>query len=389
MAKKNYTKLFREQFCITWLRYRDEESFSAHCERFGVSRETAYDWLARYQAGGAAGLETRSSAPLTVPHRTDEEMVKMILALRERHPTWGPKKLKVCLANSWPEEVTPPAASTIGSILKRAGVVVSRKRRKRIVRYGTSIIDVVKPNDVWTTDFKGHFRTLDKKQCYPLTLVDNYSRFILRCDAYLGPDERTRRSFESAFVEYGLPKAIRSDNGTPFAAAMGPGGLSTLSVWWIRLGILPERITPASPWENGRHERMHRTLKAEATQPPQANRRRQQRTFDSFVHEFNYERPHEALAMQTPSSVYVPSHRPYSRKLIELEYPKSYDLRRVSESGTINWDGERVLVSKLLSGQIIGLHAETESEWQLHFGPVRIGSVRRAKDGLKFQRARS
>jgi len=389
MAKKVYTRSFREQFVGTWLWHRHKTTLSAHCERFGVTRETAYDWIAKYEARGYAGLETKSCAPLTVPHKTDDETVKLLISAREHHPTWGPKKLKAWLEQAYPWDLNLPAASTIGSILKRAGLVTTRKRRTRIVRYAEPFVDAVAPNDVWTTDFKGHFRTRDKKQCYPLTLVDDFSRFILRCDAYLSPDEKARESFASAFAEYGLPAVIRSDNGSPFATSATPGGLSKLSVWWIRLGIRPERITPASPWENGRHERMHRTLKAEATTPPQARRRQQQRTFDSFVREFNEERPHEALGMRAPASLFSRSKRRFPRKLPELEYQPGHELRRVADNGTINWDGSRLFLSNVLRNQIVGAKQKDESSWELYFGPVLLGSLHRGKAGVGFRRAKS
>jgi len=385
MAKKIYTRIFREQFVTTWLWNRQETTLSAHSERFGVSRETAYDWIAKYEQQGMAGLETKSCAPLTVPHRTDDEIVKLLISAREHHPTWGPKKLKAWLEQTDPFGLTLPAASTIGAILKRAGLVTTRKRRRRITRYAEPFVEAVAPNDVWTTDFKGQFRTRDKRHCYPLTLVDDFSRFILRCDAYLAPDEKARQSFESAFLEYGLPAVIRSDNGSPFAVAATPAGLSSLSVWWIRLGIRPERIAPASPWENARHERMHRTLKAEATNPPQARRRQQQKTFDSFVREFNEERPHEALGMKPPATVFTRSKRRYSRKLAELEYQPGHELRRVTDNGTINWDGHRVFLTNVLRNQIVGAKQKDECSWELYFGPVLLGSLHRKKNDLGFR----
>jgi transposase InsO family protein len=206
----------------------------------------------------------------------------------------------------------------MGDILKRAGLVPPRRRRARAVRHTEPFSEVAAPNDVWTADFKGQFRTGDGKLCYPLTLVDSHSRFLLRCDAYPSTDASVKASFESAFIEYGMPRVIRTDNGTPFAFTRAAGGLTTLSAWWVKLGVVPERIAPASPWQNGRHERMHRTLKAEATRPPRANRRAQQRAFNLFRYEFNHERPHEALGQKPPASIYNPSKRTYPTKLPEL-----------------------------------------------------------------------
>jgi hypothetical protein len=209
--------------------------------------------------------------------------------------------------------------------------------------------------------------------CYPLTLVDCYSRYLLRCDGYASPDAAARASFESAFVEYGLPRAIRTDNGTPFAVARAPAALSSLSVWWIRLGIMPERIMPASPWENGRHERMHRTLKEEATQPAQANRNVQQRAFNAFRVEFNHERPHEALGQKPPVTAYQKSSRAYPKKLPELVYPDDYVLRRINSRGMVRWMNRRLFITNVLAHEVVGLKQTSERTWELYFGPILLG----------------
>lgn len=384
MAKKTYTKLFRQQFMETWLRTKDETTFSDHCERFGVSRQAAYEWLSKYEAGGMDSLATQSSAPHTCPHAVDAETVQLIIEAREQHPRWGPRKLKVWLEDTTPWDLDLPAPSTMGDIIKRAGLVPRKKRRRRPARYASPFMHVAAPNDVWTTDFKGQFKLRDGNRCYPLTLADCFSRFLLRCDAYTSPSSAIRSSFEKAFVEYGLPSAIRSDNGTPFAVTRAPGGLSTLSVWWVRLGIIPERIAPGSPWENGRHERMHRTLKDEATQPPQANRRQQQRTFDAFRREFNDERPHEALGQRVPSVMYTSSKRSYPRRLPELEYSIAHQLRRVSDAGVISWDGRRLFLSTVLSGEVVGLKQRSEAAWELYFGPVFLGVVDSSRSELRL-----
>jgi transposase InsO family protein len=384
MAKKKYTKLFRQRFVETWFSRRRDHTFSEHCERFGVARPTAYEWMERYREEGPVGLEERSSAPRSSPHATKPDIVELIVDARRRHPTWGPRKLRVWIEQQFPWDLALPAASTIGDILKRTGLVVSKRRRQRTHQHATPYTEAEAPNDVWTTDFKGHFRLLNGRYCYPLTLVDCFSRFLLRCDAYGSTSIECRRSFESAFIEYGLPNVIRSDNGSPFAAVHALGGLSRLSVWWIRLGILPERITPASPWENGSHERMHRTLKQEATDPPQANLKQQQRAFGTFRHEFNDERPHEALDMKPPSFFYSVSSRSYPRRLPEIEYPSTHLLRRVSDIGVISWEGRRVVRSSVLSNQIVGLQQTTDTSWQLYFGPILLGQFDATKpdDGL-------
>ena len=388
MPKKTYTKLFRQQFVSTWFRTRDESTFIDHCERFGVPRQTAYEWLARYEVGGQDGLEARSSAPRYCPHATDKATIKLLIAARRDHPNWGPRKLRAWLEERTLWDLNLPAPSTIGDILKRAGLVPTRKRRNKKHRSATPFTDVEAPNDVWTTDFKGHFRLLNGRYCYPLTLADCFSRFVLRCDAYYSANIECWRSFERAFVDYGLPHAIRSDNGAPFASSQSPGGLSKLSVWWVRLGIKPELITPASPWENGRHERMHRTLKEEATDPPQANRTKQQHAFDAFRDEFNHERPHEALGMKPPSKLYTNSSRSYPTKIRELEYPTTHVLRRVSDIGVISWNSKRLFLSSVLAGEVVGLQQSTEQCWQVYFGPVLLGILDGARPERGLQPAR-
>jgi transposase InsO family protein len=369
--KKIFTARFRQDFIDAWS--RSTATFLEHCERFGVSRQSGYDWLEKVRDGGFAGLETKSSAPHSCPHATNDDVVELVLAARKLHPTWGPRKLGPWILTKKPN-VELPASSTMGDILKRAGLVPPRKRRKRTPRYSEPFIAVEAPNDVWTADFKGQFRTRDGALCYPLTLADCYSRFLLRCDAYLSPGAEARKSFESAFKEFGLPRAIRTDNGTPFVGR-APVAVSTLSVWWIHLGIMPERITPASPWENGRHERMHRTLKEEATEPPQANRQVQQRVFNAFREEFNHERPHEAHGQKPPASAYNKSNRAYPTKLPEIEYPDEFELRCVTNSGVISWRGRRVFVSNALNREVVGLKQTSEITWEMYFGPILLGTL--------------
>jgi transposase InsO family protein len=389
MAKKRYTRLFRQQFVQRWFHAQEESTFIEHCERFGVPRATGYEWLQRYDAFGPDGLDDMSSAPRSSPHVTKPDIIELILDARRQHPNWGPRKLRVWLDEYFPWKLKLPAPSTIGDILKRGGLIPTRRRRKKVHRYAMPFTEAEAPNDVWTTDFKGHFRLLDGGYCYPLTLVDGFSRFVLCCDAYRSTSIECRRSFERAFIEYGLPRVIRSDNGSPFASAHALAGLSKLSVWWVRLGILPERITPASPWENGSHERMHRTLKQEATDPPQANRTKQQKSFDAFRREFNEERPHEALGMKPPAKFYAPSSRSYTRKLVELEYPNTHVLRRVSDIGVISWEGHRVFLSSVLAGQVVGLQQVSDTSWRVHFGPLLLGVLDATKAELGVLRVAS
>jgi transposase InsO family protein len=372
MSKKIYSVTFRQDFIEKWTRFPG--TFVEHCERFGVSRQSGYDWLDRVYTSGMEGLETRSFAPHTVPHATSDDVARLVIAARRLHPTWGPRKLGPWLEERHPD-VELPVASTMGEILKRAGLVAKRRRRSRTARFTEPFSEVNAPNDVWTADFKGQFHTRDGAWCYPLTLADAYSRFLLRCDAYLSPDAAVRASFESAFREFGLPRAIRTDNGTPFAATRAPAGVSALSVWWIRLGILPERIAPASPWQNGRHERMHRTLKAEATEPAQANRNVQQRRFNSFRDEYNHERPHEALGQKPPETAYTASRRPYSTKLPELVYPNDFVLRQVTGAGRVRWCGRNVWLTATLAGEVVGLQQVSERTWKMFFGPILLGTL--------------
>lgn len=381
MSKKIYTVRFRQEFIETWTRYTG--TFIDHCDRWGVSRQTGYDWLNKVHLGGFEGLATKSSAPHECPHTTPDAIVDHVIAARKLHPTWGPRKLGPWLLTRHPA-LELPAPSTMGEILKRAGLVPQRRRRQRVPRYSEPFAEVEAPNDVWTTDFKGQFRTRDGKLCYPLTIADAHSRFLIRCDAYLSTDGDCKASFVSAFEEYGMPRAIRSDNGTPFVASRAPAGLSTLSVWLVRLGITPERIAPASPWENGRHERMHRTLKAEATQPAQANRNVQQRVFNAFRYEFNNERPHESLGQKPPVTAFNVSSRPYPTRLPDLEYPEDYELRSVSTCGHFRWRGRGIWLSTTLGGEVVGLKAIADGILEVYFGPILLGTLHEKNPKVGF-----
>jgi transposase InsO family protein len=307
---------------------------------YGISRKTAYKWLARYETGGLGALADQSRRPATSPTATPPELVRALLEARTHHPTWGPRKLLRLLRQREPRAPWP-ARSTLALHLQRAGVVISPRRVRRPGHPGRPQAPMDAPNAIWTVDFKGQFR--------------------------LG-----NAVFQRAFEAYGLPVRIRSDNGVPFAT-QALGRRSALSVWWIRLGILPDLIEPASPQQNGRHERMHRTLKAECARPPKATRRAQQRRFDAWRAEFNTQRPHEALADATPASVYRPSPRAYPRRLPALTYPAHYEVRRVSHNGGIRWQSAWVNVSQTLGGEEIGLVEIDDGEWDVYFGPLRLG----------------
>src|SRR5271157_3874388 len=305
---------------------RDEQTMTELCTSFAISRETGYVWLRRYRALGLAGLVELDRAAQRHPNQTSATMEQAIVELRQAHMRWGPRKLKRVLerdqaGRSW------PAASTIGELLKREGLVVARRKRRRTAPYTEPLAHADGPNRVWCADFKGWFRTADGERIDPLTISDAHSRYLLRCQAVEKTDTaRVQAIFEATFREYGLPQAIRTDNGAPFASH-AVAGLSRLAVWWIKLGIVPERIEAGHPEQNGRHERMHRTLKQEVAMPPAPDRRAQQRALENFRKEYNQVRPHEALQMQTPARVYEPSQRAYPAQVREPEYPSTMLMR--------------------------------------------------------------
>jgi len=362
----------RVEFIGDWL--KRECSMAELCRSYGVRRKTGYKFVARYQEEGVEGLKDRSRAPHHHPHEVLPEIQAAIVEARSAHPTWGPRKLLAWLKRHHPGTHWP-CASTIGDLLHREGLSVPRRRTYRTPPYSQPFADCGAPNAVWCADFKGWFRTTDGKPCYPFTLSDAYSRFLLRCQALARSDHQAVRPlFEAAFREYGVPAAIRTDNGPPFAST-GLGGLSRLSVWWVKLGIMPERIATGRPEQNGRHERMHRTLKEEATIPPQATRRAQQRAFDGFRHTYNHERPHEALEQAVPASYYTPSGRAYPRRLARVEYPDDAQVRHVRHNGEIRWQGELVYLSEVLAGAFVGLAPIDDRYWRLCFGPLELARI--------------
>src|SRR5260370_34734741 len=287
-----------------------EHSMTELCQRFEIARETGYVWLRRYRQGGVVGLVERSRAAHRHGNQTPEAIERLVLELRQAHMRWGPRKLQRILQRDEPGR-TWPAVSTIGALLKRAGLVVARKKRLRTTPYSAPLAHADGANRVWCADFKGWFRTADGERIDPLTISDAHSRYLLRCQAVEKTDTaRVHAIFEAAFREYGMPRAIRTDNGAPFASS-AVGGLSRLAVWSMKLAIVAERIQAGHPEQNGRDERMHTTLRQETAEPAAANRRTQQRVFDRFRGEYNEQRPHEALGMQTPALVYEPSPRAY------------------------------------------------------------------------------
>jgi transposase InsO family protein len=351
-----------------------EESMAELCERFGISRKTGYKLRARYLAEGAAGVAERSRAPHMIPWAISTAQAEAIVGLRRAHPSWGPKKLRASLQHRAPAQGWP-APSTIGELLRRQGLSQPRKRRRCASPGPSRLRTAVTANDLWCIDFKGWFRTGDGARCDPLTLTDAFSRYLLGAQLMARPDYANCRSeMERAFKDYGLPRAIRSDNGAPFAS-VGAGGLSRLSVWWIKLGIMPERIEPGQPQQNGRHERMHRTLKAECANPPAATAAAQQRRFDQFRAEFNHQRPHQALGQTPPAQHYAPSARAYPARLEDPHYPADFELRRVRSNGEIRWQGELVFIGEALRGEVIGLMETDHGDGEVYFGPVPLGII--------------
>jgi transposase InsO family protein len=348
-----------------------ERSMTELCARYGIARETGYVWLRRYQAVGLEGLMERSRARPRHENQTAEEIEQVVLGLRQAHSRWGPRKLKRVLEREEPGRKWP-AASTIGALLKREGLVVGRRKRRRTPAYTEPLAHANGPNRVWCADFKGWFRTGDGERIDPLTITDAHSRYLFRCQAVDKMDTaRVQAIFEAVFREYGLPETIRTDNGPPFASR-ALAGLSRLAVWWMKLGIVPERIEAGHPEQNGRHERMHRTLKQETATPPASNRREQQRAMDKFRQEYNQVRPHEALEMETPAAVYQASPRRFPARLPEPEYPETMLVRNVHHKGQFRWKKHDVFVSEVLWGERIGLLPVDDHCYTVYFAQFPI-----------------
>ncbi len=366
---------------------RGDVPMTVLCESYGISCKTGYKWVGRYRSEGPGGLHDRSRAPHRHGRRMAADMAETILALRRVRPYWGPRKLRAVLARDDPE-TTWPAASTIGDLLRDHGLSEPRRRRRRAMPASQPFRTVAAANDVWCIDFKGWFRTRDGQRCDPLTVSDAHSRYLLVCQIILPRTEPVRTVVEAAFRRYGLPRALRSDNGAPFAG-VGAAGLSRLSVGWVKAGIALERIAPGQPQQNGRHERMHRTLKAETTKPPAASIAEQQARFDAFRHDFNVNRPHEALDQQPPASFYHPSTRPYPEPLVEPWYDAEHAVRRVRHNGEIRWGGNLVFVSEALKGEPVGIAETDHGDWIVRFADIDLGVIDRKTNKLhRFSAAR-
>jgi transposase InsO family protein len=362
----------RTQFIADFL--RQVLSVTELCDLYDVSRKTGYKWIDRYLRQGPAGLEERSRRPQGSPNQTAREIVAALLEARRRHPSWGGKKL-LALVHKRHRNWDLPHRSTVCDILSRHGMVPKKRTRRSIGHPGKPTSSILAPNDLWCADFKGQFKTGNGSYCYPLTVTDGFSRYLLGCQGLNSTSvEESKPVFTKLFREYGLPKRIRTDNGVPFATNT-LARLSRLSAWWVRLGVLPELIEPGKPQQNGQHERMHRTLKAEATRPAAASLAAQQRKFNTFREEFNNERPHEALDQQTPASHYRPSNREMPSKLAPLVYPDRFEVRYVSANGGIRWNRGWINVSTVCIGEYVGLEEIDNEIWNVYFGPLRLGRL--------------
>ena len=343
------------------------------CDQAGVSRKTAYKWIARFAEEGVAGLEDRYRAPHVQAHKTPAAVVGRLVSMKrdKRYRHWGPKKLVAWLRREEPA-VDWPAPSTVGEILDQHGLVRRRKRRQKAPPYPFPLDPCEAANDVWTADFKGQFKTGNGEYCYPLTIADGCTRFLFECGGLRQIHHGSvQRGFQRAFEEYGLPKAIRTDNGPPFA---NRGlGISRLSAWWLKLDIRHERIDPGHPEQNGRHERMHRTLKAETTWPPAKTLWGQQRRFDRWREAYNHERPHEALGLRPPADLYEVSGRAYPKELPEVTYPNDFKVRQVRQNGSIKWHSQLIYTSISLVGEPVGLKLIDDDRWCVYFAHSAIG----------------
>lgn len=369
----------RQKFIQDWL--TRDRSFAAICENFGISRKTGYKWVARFRLEGNRGLNDKSRKPHSHPWTTESRIEQEILRFRAMHPFWGPRKILGRL-----ERLNPafdwPAASTIGSILRRYGIALPRRRRARTPAFKGALSGGFAPNDVWAVDFKGWFRTSDGCKIDPFTVSDIASRYLIRCHAVSKTDwSNVQAQLAVAFQEFGLPLRLRSDNGAPFASR-GLCGLSRMSVWLIKLGVTPERIRPGHPEENGVHERMHRTLKQATAKPPRETFFAQQEAFDYFRNEYNEERPHESLGMKTPSEIYAASPRSFPRELPRVEYESGMLVRKISETGQFVWKDRPIFVSRALTFERIGLREVDNDVWDLYFKAMKLGQIDLKKGGL-------
>jgi len=364
---------------------KEEMSFADLCREFGVSRPTGYRWINRYKEVGPKGFLDLSRKPHSCSHATPDAIEHAILALRSRYPSWGARKLKARLEKLEPG-VAWPVASTFGNILNRAGLTSPKRKKRRTTPYSEPFSEVTAPNQLWCMDFKGYFSTGDGTRCDPFTITDAHSRYLIRCQIVSRMDlSQVRAVCEAAMREYGMPARIRTDNGAPFAGT-GLLGLSKLSLGWMKMGIVHERIQPGRPQQNGRHERMHRTLKEDTTKPPAQTIRLQQKKFDRFRQMFNHERPHEGLNNETPGSLYQPSSVILPRIFKEFIYPRGFMMRRVNNSGDISWHKDRVFISEVFRFEDLGLELVAEGFYKVYFRDIEIGEF--DVEALRFRPVR-
>lgn len=347
-------------------------TMSELCRYYGISRKTGYKWVARYEDAGVIGLQARSRRPHHHPWTTDAWTREQIIQTKQAHQSFGPKKVLDDLRRTQPTHLWP-ADSTAGEILRRAGLVRHKHHRAHVHAQHQPFGECHRPHATWSSDFKGHFALGNGTRCWPLTISDNASRFVLQCRGLTHTRERDVHPwFEWCFREHGLPEAMRTDNGPPFAS-LGLGGIGQLARWWIRLGIRPERITPGRPQQNGRHERLHRSLKEAVLTPPKYSLTAQQRAFDGFVIEFNEERSHEGLSRHTPAEAYRPSPRPYPNRLPPVVYDEGVQVRQVRPNGEIKWQGQHLYLSQALAHEPIGLKQVEEARWEIYFSFYLLG----------------
>jgi len=352
-------------------RLLDGEKMARLCAEFGISRKTGYKIFDRYKDCGLAGLTDRSRRPYRHANQLPMQLEKLIVRLKQEYPGWGAPKIRARLRRRYPD-VHCPAISTVHAVLDRHGLV-TRKRRRPARAQGTALSRPLQPNDLWCADYKGEFMLADRRYCYPLTITDFATRYLISCDALSTTRETFAFTvFERAFRDFGLPQAIRTDNGVPFASAQALYGLSKLSVWWLRLGIRIERIRPGHPEQNGRHERMHLTLKTEATKPAAANVLQQQARFDAFVARYNHERPHQALGMKVPGELYTRSARPF-QSLEALEYPLHDWTATVTRCGRICYKRRKINLSQVFAGQTVGVRQVSDQLWLVSFMHYDLG----------------
>ena len=354
------------------------------CGHYGISRETFYEWQRRRNSGNERWFEDRSHATKSCPHRTPAEIVDRVTAMRRRRrrQPLGPKKIRAQLVREQPE-IEWPAISTIGDILKRANLITAPERQRRPMPHGEIVVPAAAPNDEWAIDFKGWFRTADGTRCDPLTITDTASRYLIEVRIVEPTCVGVRRAMERVFIDIGLPAAMRSDNGSPFGST-GAGGLSTLSVWWLKLGIEPRYIPPSSPQDNGRHERMHRTLKNETSKPPATTARQQQKRFDAFRRYYNEERPHEAIDQVPPAEQWEPPARTMPARLEDPWYDADHEVRRVRNTGEIKWHGERVFIGEAIAGELVGLAEHESGSTIVRFCHRDLGVIDRDRRFLRF-----